>query len=39
LFGQHTREVLEEAGYSPAEIDALGAEKAVVAAPARGEGR
>jgi crotonobetainyl-CoA:carnitine CoA-transferase CaiB-like acyl-CoA transferase len=30
LFGQHTREVLGEAGYSAAEIDALAAAGAVV---------
>ena len=38
LFGQHTREVLGEAGYSTAEIDALAAAGAVVCsepAPAR----
>jgi crotonobetainyl-CoA:carnitine CoA-transferase CaiB-like acyl-CoA transferase len=33
LFGQHTREVLTEAGYLPAELDALVAEK-VISAPA-----
>lgn len=33
LFGQHTREVLMEAGYLPAELDALLAEK-VISAPA-----
>ena len=33
LFGQHTREVLTEAGFSPAEIDALFAEGAAIETP------
>jgi len=33
LFGEHTREVLEEAGYSPAEIDALVGEGAAAEPP------
>jgi len=32
VYGQHTREVLREIGYAPAEIDALAADGAVVAA-------
>jgi crotonobetainyl-CoA:carnitine CoA-transferase CaiB-like acyl-CoA transferase len=33
LFGQHTREVLTEAGFSPVEIDALFAEGAAIETP------
>jgi formyl-CoA transferase len=37
LLGQHTREVLMEAGYSVEEVDALVRQKAVIAAGPAGE--
>jgi len=35
-LGQHTREVLTEAGYTPGEIDALIAQRAVMTDAPRG---
>ena len=35
-LGQHTREILTEAGYTPGEIDALIAQRAVMTDAARG---